>query len=107
MKPECGGGLLLLRHVTPLARRYVVYFCSGAHTPALAREFFNDVIAPAKRMELIPDTGHFAAFQQPEHFLGLLLTHVRCMADVPTRELLNQSRCKNVDECNVIRPESL
>jgi len=26
------GGLLLLRHVTPLTRRYVVYFCSGAYT---------------------------------------------------------------------------
>jgi hypothetical protein len=32
VKPECGGGLLLLRHVTPLSRRHVVYFCSGAHT---------------------------------------------------------------------------
>jgi pimeloyl-ACP methyl ester carboxylesterase len=76
-------------------------------TPALAREFFNDVIAPVKRMELIPDTGHFAAFQQPEIFLALLLTHVRHMADVPTRELLNhsRSRCKDVDESNVICPE--
>ena len=26
------GGLLLLRHVTPLTRRYVVHFCSGAYT---------------------------------------------------------------------------
>src|ERR1035438_7569332 len=26
------GGLLLLRHVTPLTRRHVVYFCSGAYT---------------------------------------------------------------------------
>jgi hypothetical protein len=25
------GGLLLLRHVTPLTRRYVVHFCSGAY----------------------------------------------------------------------------
>ena len=78
-------------------------------TPALAREFFDDVIAPVKRMELISDAGHFAAFQQPENFLGLLLTHVRHMADVPTRELLNnsRSRCKDVDERNVIRPECL
>jgi pimeloyl-ACP methyl ester carboxylesterase len=52
-------------------------------TPVLAREFFNDVVAPVKRMELIPDTGHFAAFQQPEKFLGLLLTHVRHLADAP------------------------
>jgi len=28
---ECGGGLLLLRHVTPLTRRDVIYFYSGAH----------------------------------------------------------------------------
>jgi len=31
---ECGGGLLLLRHVMPLTRRDVVYFYSGAHTSA-------------------------------------------------------------------------
>jgi hypothetical protein len=31
VKPESGGGLFLLRHVTPLARRHVVYFCSGAY----------------------------------------------------------------------------
>jgi hypothetical protein len=30
---ECGGGLLLLRHVTPFTRRDVVYFLSGAHIP--------------------------------------------------------------------------
>jgi hypothetical protein len=32
VKPESGGGPLLHRHVTPLSRRNVVYFCSGAHT---------------------------------------------------------------------------
>jgi hypothetical protein len=31
VKSECGGGLLLLRHITPLTRRDVVYFYSGAH----------------------------------------------------------------------------
>ena len=31
VKPESGGGLLLLRHVTPLSRRRVVYFYSGAY----------------------------------------------------------------------------
>ena len=31
VKPESGGGLLLLRHVTPLTWRNVVYFCSGAY----------------------------------------------------------------------------
>jgi hypothetical protein len=34
VEPECGGGLLLLRHVTPLPRRDVVYFYSGAHLNA-------------------------------------------------------------------------
>jgi len=32
VKPESGGGLLLLRHVTPLARRHVVHFYSGAYS---------------------------------------------------------------------------
>ena len=31
MEPECGGGLLLPRHVTPLSRRNMVYFSSGAY----------------------------------------------------------------------------
>jgi hypothetical protein len=31
-KPSSGGGLLLLRRNTPLTRRTVAYFCSGAHT---------------------------------------------------------------------------
>jgi hypothetical protein len=31
-EPESGGGLLLLRRRTPLPRRSVAYFCSGAHT---------------------------------------------------------------------------
>jgi len=32
MKPKSGGGLLLLRRITPLARRHTVYFCSGAYS---------------------------------------------------------------------------
>jgi hypothetical protein len=28
---ECGGGLLVVRRVTPLTRRDVLYFYSGAH----------------------------------------------------------------------------
>jgi hypothetical protein len=31
MKPKSGGGLLLLRRKTPLPRRSVAYFYSGAH----------------------------------------------------------------------------
>jgi hypothetical protein len=36
VEPDGGSGLLLLRHVTPLPRRDVVYFYSGAHTSYLA-----------------------------------------------------------------------
>jgi hypothetical protein len=32
MKSRSGGGLLLLRRKTPLTRRSVAYFHSGAHT---------------------------------------------------------------------------
>ena len=45
--------------------------------PKMAREYFNDVVAPIKQIELIADAGHFAAFLQPQHFLKLLLAHVR------------------------------
>jgi hypothetical protein len=34
MKPKSGGGLLLLRRKTPLPRRSVAYFYSGAHKRA-------------------------------------------------------------------------
>jgi len=37
-KPRSGGGLLLLRRTTPLPRRSVVYFCSGAHNGFLECE---------------------------------------------------------------------
>jgi pimeloyl-ACP methyl ester carboxylesterase len=46
-------------------------------TPAVARVFFEDIVAPTKQMELIPGAGHFAAFLQPELFLQKLLTYVR------------------------------
>jgi hypothetical protein len=32
-------------------------------TPALARDYFDDVVAPTKQMVLISDAGHLAAFQ--------------------------------------------
>jgi pimeloyl-ACP methyl ester carboxylesterase len=47
-------------------------------TPAsLAAQYFADVVAPAKKMTLIRDAGHFAAFIQPEQFLHELLVCVR------------------------------
>ena len=50
-------------------------------TPAsLAAQYFADVVAPAKKMTLIRDAGHFAAFIQPEQFLNELLVRVRPLA---------------------------
>lgn len=52
-------------------------------TPKLAEMFFKDVVAPIKRMALIRDAGHFAAFLQPEEFLRELLVDVRPLAETP------------------------
>jgi hypothetical protein len=41
MKPESGGGLLLLRRITPLTRHHTVYFCSGAYK--LPEMFFSAI----------------------------------------------------------------
>ena len=49
-------------------------------TPALARTYFEEIVAPIKRMELISDAGHFAAFLEPEQFLQKLLAFVRPLA---------------------------
>lgn len=48
--------------------------------PILAREYFEDVIAPLKHMTIIRNAGHFAAFTQPDQFLRALLDHVRPIA---------------------------
>jgi pimeloyl-ACP methyl ester carboxylesterase len=64
-----------------------IFFFQGENdvltTPQLARAYFNDVAAPMKRMELISDAGHFAAFLQPAQFLRQLLAQVRPLADDP------------------------
>ena len=46
----------------------------------LAGEYVDDVDAPDKRMALIADAGHFAAFTHPDAFLAELLafTHTVC-----------------------------
>jgi pimeloyl-ACP methyl ester carboxylesterase len=49
-------------------------------TPAAAKAFFADIVAPAKQMELISGAGHFAAFLQPDLFLQKLLSEVRPLA---------------------------
>ena len=49
-------------------------------TPALATAFFEEIVAPIKKMELISNSGHFAAFLQPEQFLEKLLVCVRPLA---------------------------
>jgi pimeloyl-ACP methyl ester carboxylesterase len=55
-------------------------------TPELAGAYFSDLEAPTKRMTLISDTGHFAAFQRPERVLNELLTHVRPLTLASERE---------------------
>ncbi len=60
-------------------------------TPELTGDFFNDLNAPFKRMELISDAGHFAAFLQPEQFLDHLLNHVRPLAVAPTMQPVDQA----------------
>jgi pimeloyl-ACP methyl ester carboxylesterase len=54
-------------------------------TPELARVFFNDVVAPIKRMAMIQNAGHFAAFMQPSQLLRELLIDVRGLAETHAR----------------------
>jgi hypothetical protein len=51
VEPECGGGLLLARHVTPFTRRNMVYFSCGAYTQEGMASFTVDA-APA-----VPEPG--------------------------------------------------
>jgi len=44
---------------------------------SLAEEYFQEVEAPIKGLTLIKDAGHFAAFTQPDQFLGELRTRIR------------------------------
>ena len=67
-KPESGGGLLLLRHVTPLTWRNVVYFCSGAYNSARANVLpFLETLGiidhegkPTGRAKLWRDDQHYS-----------------------------------------------
>ena len=43
-KPESGGGLFLLRRRTPLPRRSVAYFSSGAHTKWVAWRILAELV---------------------------------------------------------------
>lgn len=58
---------------------------------AEAQTYFADIKAPAKRMELISDAGHFAMFLQPEQFLEKLLTCVRPLAYKSSMEVAERS----------------
>jgi pimeloyl-ACP methyl ester carboxylesterase len=57
---------------------------------AEAQAYFDDLEAPAKRMELIPDAGHFAMFLQPERFLEKLLAYARPLADTRMAEAASE-----------------
>jgi len=48
----------------------------------LARQYYDELEAPAKGFALIPNAGHFAAFSQPEYFLQELLEQVRPLAEL-------------------------
>ena len=58
---------------------------------AQAQAFFADIKAPVKRMELISNAGHFAAFLEPEQFLKKMLTFVRPLAYMSTAEVVNKA----------------
>lgn len=58
---------------------------------AQAQTYFADIEAPVKRMELIPDAGHFAMFLQPELFLEKLLAYVRPLAYMQSAEMANRA----------------
>lgn len=47
---------------------------------SLAQEYFSEVDAPIKKLALIKDAGHFAAFTHPDQFLAELLIHVHPLA---------------------------
>jgi pimeloyl-ACP methyl ester carboxylesterase len=53
---------------------------------ALARAYFADIEAPIKKMEMISNAGHFAAFLEPEQFLEKLLVYVRPLAYASSME---------------------
>ena len=57
---------------------------------AEAQAYFGDLEAPAKRMELIRDPGHFAMFLQPELFLEKLLAYARPLADMRTADVASE-----------------
>jgi hypothetical protein len=65
VEPECGGGLLLARHVTPFTRRNMVYFSCGAYTVARnhrLRTQNHDLIDGGRATRLVP--GLFIAFRK-------------------------------------------
>lgn len=60
-------------------------------TPLLAQEYFADIEAPLKQMDMIAGAGHFAAFLQPGQFLDKLLTHVRPLAHMPGMKVAHRA----------------
>lgn len=68
-----------------------VFILQGEHdvlTPAAwAQAWIADIEAPVKRIEMIPDAGHFAMFLQPDLFLDKLLAYVRPLAYTRTKAL--------------------
>jgi hypothetical protein len=63
---------------------------ASAPTRQLAEIFFNDDLGPIKRMALILDAGHFAAFMQPDQFLCEPLVNVHQLAEGATLAQLDE-----------------
>jgi pimeloyl-ACP methyl ester carboxylesterase len=47
---------------------------------ALAKEYFDQIIAPGKQFILLPGDGHLAILRDPDGFLRELISHVRPLA---------------------------
>jgi proline iminopeptidase len=60
-------------------------------TPKSAETFFTDVVAPVKRLALIANAGHFAAFTQPNQFLHELLVDVRPLGEMPSLNAIERT----------------
>src|SRR5579862_9966449 len=67
------GGLLLLRHATPLTRRNVVYFCAAAYTQIGEGHSWAGVMSTATGLIFFGDDANF--FEAADAKTGKSLWH--------------------------------
>jgi hypothetical protein len=94
MKPESGGGLLLLRRITPLKRRHTVYFCSGAYRSTCG----SDV---QLAMTLSHELQHFLQFVTDRR-LWAIHTLLTKLPNLPTHNLKHWFDLPNEKEARII-----